>query len=107
MIDKKLLETIKIINTNLNKKHNYDSKNMKILAGCTKLQEEAWELSGEVLTFLKIARKKKIENFKFEDLESEFADVVLSLLVLADDMWVDINKAIQNKLDKIENRWGV
>ncbi len=107
MINKKLLETIKIINENLNKKHHYDSKNMKILAGCTKLQEEAGELSGEVLTFLKIARKKKIDNFKFEDLESEFADVVLSLLVLADDMWIDINKALKNKLEIIENRGGV
>ncbi len=107
MISKELLETINNINKKLVEKQNYDTKNTKILASCVKLQEETWELSREILTFLKITRKKKIDNFSFEDLESEFADVVLSLLVLSNDMWVDINKVIQHKLEIIKDRGGV
>ncbi len=106
MITNELLGTIKKINRKL-KSHSSENKNENILASCVKLQEETWELSWEILTFLKRARTKKIENFKFEDLENEFADVIFSLLVLALDTWVDINKAIKNKLEIIEERGGV
>ena len=106
MITNELLETIKKINRKL-KSNSSENKNENILASCVKLQEETWELAWEILTFLKRARIKKIENFKFEDLENEFADVIFSLLVLALDTWVDINKAIKNKLEIIKNRGRV
>jgi len=32
---------------------------------------------------------------------------ILSILVLAEQMWIDINEALKMKLKKIENRGGV
>jgi len=77
------------------------------LASCVKVSEEVWELSGEVLKSIWIARKEKLDNLLKEDLMWEFADSILSILVLAEQMWIDINEALKMKLKKIENRGGV
>ena len=108
MIKQELLEIIKKIVSNLDNKfwEKDFPKDKKILLSCVKLQEETGELAWEVLTQLGRARQEKIDNFSNQNLEFEFADVVLSLLVLAEKMDIDINNALKEKLDKIQKRGG-
>lgn len=109
MISEKLLKLIKNIQIKLdNKFWNKDiSKNEKILSSCVKMSEEIWELSAEVLKKLWKARKEKLEKYSDNDLKLEFADGVLSILLLAEQMWVDMNEALEMKFKKIENRGGI
>jgi len=109
MITKELLEIIKDINIQLaDKFQDLDiTEKEKILASCVKVSEEIGELSWEVLKSVWRARKEKLDNFSEESLMWEFADSILFILVLAEQMWIDINKALEMKLKKIENRGGV
>jgi len=109
MISKELLEIIKKLNLNLDEKFSEAklNKKEKILASCVKMSEEIWELSGEVLKSIWRARKEKIQNFSKDDLKWEFADSILTILLLAELMEIDVNEALEMKLKKIENRWGV
>ena len=106
MIDKNLLENIAQISKNLDKIYKFEN-NEKIMYCSMKVSEEVWELISEVLKKMKIARKEKIDKFKQEDLEWEFADVIFSTLVLAESMNIDVNKALENKMNKIKSRWGI
>jgi NTP pyrophosphatase (non-canonical NTP hydrolase) len=71
------------------------------------MSEEIGELSGEVLKSFWRSRKEKLENFSKDNLKWEFADSILTVLLLAEQMWVDINEALEMKLKKIENRGGI
>jgi len=109
MITKELLEIIKNIQIKLDNKFKDSAitEKEKILASCVKVSEEVGELSWEVLKNIWIARKEKLDKFSEESLMWEFADSILSILVLAEQMWIDINEALKMKLKKIENRGGV
>jgi len=109
MITKELLEIIKDIQIKLSEKFKDSAitEKEKILASCVKISEEVGELSWEVLKSIGRARKEKLDNISEEDLMWEFADSILSILVLAEQMWIDINKALKMKLKKIEKRWGI
>ncbi len=106
MITKELLDFIENIDKKLREKYkgNDFDKKWEILSSTVKLSEEVWELSSEVLISLGRARQKKLDNSWIENLEWEFSDVIFATLFLANKMWVDINKAIRNKLEKIEKR---
>jgi NTP pyrophosphatase (non-canonical NTP hydrolase) len=78
-----------------------------VLATCVKISEEVWELSWEVLKSIWQARKEKLESFSKSNLDWEFADVVITTLLLAELLDIDINDAIKMKLKKIEDRWGI
>jgi len=106
MITKELLDFIKDVDKKLREKYKWNDldKKWNILSSAVKLSEEVWELSSEVLISLGRARQHKLDNAWEENLEGEFADVIFTTLLLANKMWVDINKAIKNKLEKIEKR---
>mgnify|MGYP002347756849 CR=1 FL=1 len=104
MISKELLDNIDIIRQNLKKFHNLDdTSNEMILAKAVKLSEEVWELNSEVLKSLYKGRKIFVQ----EDLELEFADVILTTLLLAKSLNVDINSSLVRKLNIIKERWWV
>ena len=105
MITKNFLQTIKKIDKKLNNFY-WDGFTKKeiILKKTVKLSEEVWELSWEVLSSFWLQRKEKLEKNCKNDLENEFADVVLTTLLLAKEMDVDINAALENKLEKIKER---
>lgn len=104
MISKELLDNIDIIRQNLKKFHNLDdTSNEMILAKAVKLSEEVWELNSEVLKSLYKGRK----TFVQEDLELEFADVIITTLLLAKSLNFDINKSLNKKLDIIKERWWI
>lgn len=83
------------------------TKTEKILSYNAKLNEEVWELNSEVLAFLWRQRKEKLKNYNTDNLKWEFCDVLLTALILAKSMNIDINEAIQFKMDKINKRWWI
>jgi len=67
-----------------------------------KLMEEMGELSEAILKSdnLQRADKEKIMG----DINHELADVILVSLILSQELGVDIEKALQEKIDKIKTR---
>ncbi|MFA6430457.1 MAG: MazG nucleotide pyrophosphohydrolase domain-containing protein [Candidatus Paceibacterota bacterium] len=74
----------------------------RILSRTVKISEEFGELSDEVLTYLGDQRKGKMENRDEDGLSDEFADVVITTLLLAKIMNVDILHALEKKIEKIK-----
>ncbi|MFA5075135.1 MAG: MazG nucleotide pyrophosphohydrolase domain-containing protein [Candidatus Babeliales bacterium] len=83
--------------------NNCDDEKM-ILAITVKLNEEVGELCQEVLGNLKFLRKEKLEKHTPETLKEEFADVLITSLILVNQMGIDIEKAMEEKIDKINTR---
>ena len=69
-----------------------------------KLWEEYWELCEQVSWALWAQRIEKSERFTQEFLEDEFADVIYATIRLACLMGIDIENALKNKKEKLENR---
>jgi len=83
---------------------NLDEQNI-ILAGTVKLTEELGELCQEILAHQSIQRKEKLHSYAKENLEAEFADVIITPLILAEWMGIDIEKALEKKIEKIKKRF--
>lgn len=107
MISKELLEIIDKISLKLEEKFPWMSRKEKILSHWVKLSEEVWELSWEILKKIWKQRKEKLDNFSEENLKEEFVDVILTALILAKSLEIDINEALKIKLEKIEKRGGI
>ena len=91
-------------------RYNYTvefSKKEQQFAQIIKIWEEYWELCEQVSGALWAQRKEKVERFSQEYLEDEFADVILATIRLACLMDIDIEKALKNKKEKLENRMKV
>jgi len=89
------------------KKHygNYQDNDKRILARTVKLTEELGELCDEVLKSNSMQRKDKLDKYNENDLIDEFADVIITTLLLAEVMKVDIEKALKQKIKKINKRY--
>ena len=83
----------------------YDDNEKEIFARTVKVGEEFGELCQEVLFHANLQGKHKNEKFDKDNLANEFADVIFSTLLLAKDMNIDIKKALENKMKKIEKRY--
>lgn len=94
-LDKKIKPSYKIYNT----------KEKEILVEAVKLNEEVGELCNDILGVLKLQRKAKQRKFDKRNIYEEFADVIISTIVLAQTSGVDLERALKNKLDKIEQRY--
>ena len=77
----------------------------RILARTVKLAEELGELCNEVLAFNGDQRKDKLDKHSLDNLAEEFADVLITTLLLAKSMDVDIPTALKNKIEKINKRF--
>lgn len=77
----------------------------EILARTVKLNEEVGELCNDILAVLKMQRKSKLENFDKRNFYEEFADVILCTLQLANAAHVDVDRAMHDKLKKIEEKY--
>ena len=103
---KELLKFIEIEDERLNKQYSGCSNQEKqILARTVKLGEELGELCNEVLAYNSLQRKQKLDNYNKENLPEEFADVIITTLLLAKSMNVDIEKALEKKVDKVNKRY--
>lgn len=84
---------------------SYKDEEKRMLARTVKLAEELGELCDEVLSYNSLQRKSKLDKNDADNLSEEFADVVITTLLLAEVMKVDIEKALKSKIDKINKRY--
>jgi NTP pyrophosphatase (non-canonical NTP hydrolase) len=77
----------------------------EILAKTVKLNEEVGELCNDILSILKMQRKSKLDKFDKRNMYEEFADVIITAMSLATTAGVDVDRAISDKLKKIEERY--
>lgn len=83
----------------------YTPKEREILTKTVKLNEEVGELCNDILSVLKLQRKSKLEKFEKKNFYEEFADVLITVVALANVAGVDIERAIGDKIKKIEKRY--
>ncbi|MFZ2969738.1 MAG: MazG nucleotide pyrophosphohydrolase domain-containing protein [Minisyncoccia bacterium] len=83
----------------------FPDKDKEIFAMVVKIGEEFGELCEQVLYHTSLQGKHKMHKFNKDDLPSEFADVLLTTLILAKEMNIDVEKALENKMEKIEKRY--
>ena len=103
---KELLKFIEIEDERIKKYYGgYSDQEKRILARTVKLTEELGELCNEVLAHNSLQRKQKLDNHDKENLPEEFADVIITALLLAKAMNVDIEKALARKGEKINKRY--
>lgn len=77
----------------------------EILSRTVKLNEEVGELCNDILAILQLQRRIKLEKFDKRNMYEEFADVIMTTLQLANAAGVDIERAIDEKLKKIEQKY--
>lgn len=82
-----------------------DGVDRETYARLAKLMEEVGELAEQVLKSSSLQRKEKLAGAGAHALADEFADVMITTLLLAERMDIDINQALQNKIEKIEKRY--
>lgn len=102
---KNLQEKISILNEKTKPHYKlYSQEEKEILTKTVKLNEEVGELCNDILGILKLQRKAKMKNFDKRNIYQEFADVIITTIQLAQVAGVDIERAIEDKLKKIEKR---
>jgi NTP pyrophosphatase (non-canonical NTP hydrolase) len=69
------------------------------------LAEEAGELCEEVLAHNSLQRKDKLDRHNEDNLQGEFADVLITTLLLAKTMKINVDKALKGKIEKINERY--
>jgi len=103
---KNLQEKIKVADEKTRPRYKlYSQREKEILTKTIKLNEEVGELCNDVLSVLKLQRKSKLEKFEKRNFYEEFADVIITTIQLANSAGVDIERAIGDKLKKIEKRY--
>ena len=101
-----LLSKTKKIDEYINLNNTQITKNERVLLKAAKLPEEVWEFYNELLKSLNFARKQKWEYSK-EELEKELMDVLITTLVLANELEIDVEKQLTKKLDIIFERFNL
>jgi NTP pyrophosphatase (non-canonical NTP hydrolase) len=102
---KELLKFIEIENGRLKKRYLNLDKEKMILAQTVKINEELGELYNEILKHCSLQRKEKLDNMDKKDIEEEFSDVLITTLLLAKSMDIDIENALKEKISKINKRY--
>jgi NTP pyrophosphatase (non-canonical NTP hydrolase) len=73
------------------------SENESIYARTLKLMEELGELANEILAKLGLQRQSKLDKHTQQDLEDEFGDVLLTVLMLGIEMDLDVAEIMRRK----------
>ena len=98
-----LLEFIKTEHNRLMKFYNFQDKTQITYPMTLKVMEEVGELSQAILHTNSLQRKEKLEK-KDIKLGEEFADVLFTTLLLAENFNIDIKSELKNKIEIIKNR---
>ena len=102
---KDLLEFIKKEDRRLKKKYGKGvSQRERILFRTVKLGEEYGELCESILAINKIQRQEKPDK-EDTDLSGEFADVIITTLLLAKSMDIDVKDALKKKIRELDRRY--
>lgn len=103
---KSLQEKIKLLNVKTAPHYKlYSQAEKEILTKTVKLNEEVGELCNDILSILKLQRRSKLEHFDKRNMYEEFADVIITAMQLAIAAGVDVERAVGDKLKKIEERY--
>jgi NTP pyrophosphatase (non-canonical NTP hydrolase) len=100
-----LLRFIEIQDARLNRYYSGLEQEKMVLARTVKLAEELGELCQEVLAHYSLQSRPKLDSHDKEKLPEEFADVLITTLLLAKSMNVDVEKALERKIQKINQRF--
>lgn len=84
----------------------YTQQEKEILTKTVKLNEEVGELCNDILSILRLQRRAKLEKFDKRHVYQEFADVIITTMQLASVAGVDIERAVNDKLKVIEQRYA-
>ncbi|OHA17406.1 MAG: hypothetical protein A3H57_00955 [Candidatus Taylorbacteria bacterium RIFCSPLOWO2_02_FULL_43_11] len=84
---------------------NYPDNEKAVFARMIKLTEEVGELADEVLAESSFQRQDKLAKREKGSLEAEFADVVITVFLLAKSLNLDIDKSLREKIAKINKRY--
>ena len=71
----------------------------------SKLVEEVGELTEKLLCYFEYQRVEKIKTFMFKDLEEEFADVYICLLLLSKELKINLDTSISEKIKEVNKRF--
>ena len=103
---KSLQERIGLLNEKTKPQYKlYTPREKAILTKTVKLNEEVGELCNDILSILKLQRRAKLDKFDKRNVYQEFADVIITTIQLAEIAGVDIERAVGDKLKKIEQRY--
>lgn len=103
---KSLEERIKALSAKIRPSYKFTTEQERnILVETVKLNEEVGELCNDILGILKLQRRAKQKVFDKRNVYEEFADVLITTIVLAQTTGVDLERALNDKLDKIEQRF--
>lgn len=58
-----------------------------------------------MLGFHALQRTEKIEDFSEQDVGGEVADVIITTLLLAETIDIDVESALENKIEAVEKRY--
>lgn len=86
--------------------HLYSPEEKEILARTVKLNEEVGELCNDILSVLRLQRRAKLDKFNKRNMYEEFADVLITTIQLASSAGVDIERAVADKMKKIEEKYA-
>lgn len=106
MTIQQLVQEYQSISKLLNEKWPIDDPNKRIFARTMKIVEEFGELADEILSSMNLQRNTKIENFSRQNIEDEFADVLGSLVLLANELDIDIDEVMRRKIELTNKRFG-
>lgn len=103
---KSLQEKVEVLNEKTKPHYKlYSQTEKEILTKTVKLNEEVGELCNDILSVLKLQRKAKLDKFNKANIYEEFADVIITTIQLAVAAGVDIDRAVNGKLKKIEFKY--
>ena len=80
-------------------------KNQRVFARTMKLVEELGELSDELLSSMNLQRAEKQGKFAQTNVSDELADVLASVILLALELGIDIEKVMKRKLAYTQKRF--
>lgn len=82
------------------------TKEEKIFWSLACLVEECGELTSEVRKKYKMTfSKKKVSEFREENLEDEYVDTLITLFILGKELWLEnLDEAVRRKIKKNDER---
>lgn len=91
----------------LNKRWPVENKDQRVFARTMKVVEELGELADAILSSMGLQRESKLEQYEDRHLEEEFADVLGSLILLAEELNIDIESAMTKKIAFTKERLNI
>lgn len=102
-----LVNNYRKVSVALDKKYPMSDKEKRIFARVTKMVEEFGELAEVSLAKARLQRESKGFDNVQQKMEEEFADVVSTLILLGIELDVDIEGAIQRKIEFTNERLNI